>query len=115
MRLFLRTEDGQCSTVVLTDVGALNTSNFMAGNIIFGVVLVKPEELTIVHIEQLYLLEPAEAGEAIAQKLLRNAQQQCLSVLEITPTYGAACAVLFRTWEILPNHVLPQVNSPVPM
>jgi len=51
VHLFLRTSNGERSTIVLNEVERLNTSNFMAGNIILDVLLVEPEKLTIAHIE----------------------------------------------------------------
>ena len=107
VHLFLRTSNGERSTIVLNEVERLNTSNFMAGNIILDVLLVEPEKLTIAHIEQLYQLQPIQAE--LAQQLLGKAQQRGLLALEINPSYG--CVVLFRAAEVLPNHVLPQQTA----
>ncbi len=109
VHLFLRTSNGGRSTIVLNEVERLYTSNFMAGNIILDVVLVEPEKLTIAHIEQLYQLQPIQAE--LAQQLLGKAQQRGLLALEINPSYGAECVVLFRAAEVLPNHVLPQQTA----
>ncbi len=109
VHLFLRTSNGERSTIVLNEVERLNTSNFMAGNIILDVLLVEPEKLTIAHIEQLYQLQPIQAE--LAQQLLGKAQQRGLLALEINPSYGAECVVLFRAAEVLPNHVLPQQTT----
>ena len=94
VHLFLRTSNGERTTIVLNEVERLNTSNFMAGNIILDVLLVEPEKLTIAHIEQLYQLQPIQAE--LAQQLLGKAQQRGLLALEINPSYGAECVVLFR-------------------
>jgi hypothetical protein len=111
VHLFLRTDRGERSTIVLKDVEAMNVSNFLAGNIIFDIVVVDSNKLTIGDIEQLYQLQPTQAE--MAERLFREAQQQDLSVLYITPSYGAQCAVLFQASEILPNHVLPQLTAPI--
>jgi len=90
-------------------VERLNTLNFMAGNIILDVVLVERDKLTIAHIDQIYQLQPTQAE--LAQQLLGKAQQRGLLALEINPSYGAECVVLFRAAEVLPNHVLPQQTA----
>jgi len=99
--LFLRTCAGQRSTVVLKDVERMSVQNFMQGNIIFDVVLIEPSNLTIAHIEQAYQLQPSQTE--LAQKLLEEAQQRKLLVLEINPSYGAEFTALFGAVEILPT------------
>jgi hypothetical protein len=111
VHLFLRTDRGQRSTIVLKGVEAMNVSNFLVGNIILDIVVVGSDRLTIGDIEQLYQLQPTRAE--MAERLFRKAQQTGLSVLYITPSYGAQCAVLFQAAEILPNQVLPQHPAPV--
>jgi hypothetical protein len=110
VHLFLRTETSEPSTIVLKGVEAMNVSNFLAGNIILDIVVVGSEKVTIGDIEQLYQLQPTQAE--MAERLFRKAQQQGLSVLYITPSYGAECSVLFQAAEILPNHVLPEQTPP---
>jgi len=105
VHLFMRTSNGERSTIVLNEVERLNTTNFMAGNIILDVVIVNSDNLTIADIEQLYQLQPAQAE--LAKQLLGKAQQRRLLTLEISPSYGAECVALFRGLEILPSHVLP--------
>ena len=108
VHLFLRTSNRERSTIVLSDVERLNITNFMAGNIILDVVVVTSDKLTIADIEQLYQIQPTQ--EELTQQLLK-AQERGLLTLEISPSYGAECAVLFREAEILPNHVLPSSHS----
>ena len=103
VHLFLRTCCGKRSTIVLSDVERLEITNFMVGNIILDVVFVDTDTLHIADIENLYQLQPSQAG--LAQQLLRKAKQQGLLTLEIN-SYGAECIALFRKVEILPNHVL---------
>ena len=109
--LFLRTCAGQRSTVVLKDVERMSVQNFMQGNIIFDVVLIEPSNLTIAHIEQAYQLQPSQTE--LAQKLLEEAQQRKLLVLEINPSYGAEFTALFGAVEILPTYILPGATSQV--
>jgi hypothetical protein len=40
-------------------------------------------------------------------QFLRQAQEKGLRVLEVIPSYGAACTALFRSMEVLPGHVWP--------
>ncbi|PYX40496.1 MAG: hypothetical protein DMG83_26545, partial [Acidobacteria bacterium] len=47
VRLFVRTVAGERSTIVLTDVEALNINGLRTGNIIFELVLIAPDKLTI--------------------------------------------------------------------
>jgi hypothetical protein len=106
--LFLRTDTGERSTIVLKDVERMNVSNFKAGNIVFDVVLVDSCKVTIEHVERLYGFSDAQK----AQQFLKEAQGRGLRVLEVNPSYGAECTVLFRTVEILPGHVLPPQRNP---
>jgi hypothetical protein len=46
-RLFVRRVGGEHFTIHLTEVEALNISGLRAGNIIFDVVLIAPEKLTL--------------------------------------------------------------------
>ncbi len=91
---------------MLKDVERLNSLNFKEGNIIFEIVLVKPDELTLAHIVQLYDIELAKAE--LAEQLHDEAKQLGLSALEINPSYGGECIILFRELGILPGHVLSQ-------
>ena len=109
VHLFLRTEAGERSTVVLKDVERMSVSNFLQGNIFFDLVLVQPDRLSIALIEQLY--QPANTE--MAHDLLTKAQQRGLSALIINPSYGAEGVVLFRVAEIVPNHVLPHSTAAI--
>jgi len=80
----------------------MDVSNFKAGNIILEVVFVDSSKLTREQIERLYQLSDAEK----TVQLLKSAQKRGLSAVEVHPSYGAECTVLFRTAEILPGHVL---------
>jgi len=103
-RFFVRTVAGERSTIILTDVEALNICGLRAGNIILDLVLIAPEKLTVKDIEQAYDLKSGEAEKA--SQLLRKAQEQGLSGLEINPSYGAEGTAIFRAATTVPEHVL---------
>jgi hypothetical protein len=103
-RFFVRTVAGERSTIILTDVEALNICGLSAGNIILDLVLIAPDKLTVKDIEQAYDLKSGEDKEA--SQLLRKAQEQGLSGLEINPSYGAEGTAIFRSAAIVPEHVL---------
>ena len=103
-RFFVRTVAGERSTIILTDVEALNICGLRAGNIILDFVLIVPDKLTVKDIEQAYDLKSGEVEKA--SQLLRKAQQQGLSGLEITPSYGAEGTAIFRAVATVPEHVL---------
>ena len=103
-RLFVRTVAGELSTIILTDVQALNICGLRAGNIIFDLVLIAPDKLTVKDIEQAYDLKSGDVDEA--QQLLRKTQEQGLSGLEINPSYGAEGIALFRAAVTVAGHVL---------
>jgi hypothetical protein len=103
-RLFVRSVAGERSTIILTDVEALNICGLRAGNVIFGVVLIAPDNLTAKDIEQAYDLKSGQVE--VARQLLRKAQEQGLSGLEINPSYGAEGTAIFRAVATVPEHVL---------
>jgi hypothetical protein len=107
VRLFVRTVAGECSTIVLTDVEALNINGLRAGNIIFELVLIAPDKLTIEDMTQVYDLKPDEKDKA--RKLLSKAKERSLSALEMSTSYGAEGKVLFRFIDAIPEHVLPSL------
>ena len=104
--LFLRSLNGERSTIVLNGVERLDVSGFRAGNIILDVALFDTSELTAEQIEHLYELSNAEKSEKV-QQLLKQAQERGLQALEVNPSYGAECTALFRSAEIMPGHVWP--------
>ena len=105
VRLFVRSVAGEPSTIVLTDVEALNINGVRAGNIIFELVLIAPEKLTTEDMTQVSDLTPADEDKA--RKLLGEAKERSLSALEMSTSYGAEGKVLFRAIDAIPEHVLP--------
>jgi hypothetical protein len=111
-RFFVRTVAGERSTIILTDVEALNICGLKAGNIILDLVLIASDKLTVKDIEQAYDLESGEVEKA--SELLRKAQHQGLSGLEINPSYGAEGTAIFRVVATVPGHVLGHVLAQAP-
>jgi hypothetical protein len=103
-RFFVRTVTGERSTIILTDVEALNICGLRAGNIIFDLALIAPDKLAVKDIEQAYDLKTGEVEKA--SQLLRKAQEQGLAGLEINPSYGAEGVAIFRAVSTVPEHVL---------
>jgi hypothetical protein len=103
-RFFVRTVAGERSTIILTDVEALNICGIRAGNIIFDLALIVPDKLTLQDIEEAYDLKGSEVE--MARRLLGTAQEQGLSGLEINSSYGAKGTAIFRAVAIVPGHVL---------
>lgn len=103
-RLFVRTVAGERSTIILSDVEALNIYGLRAGNIIFDVVLIAPDKLTLQDIEQAYGLKSGDVE--MARQLLSKAQEQGFSGLEINPSYGAEGTAIFRAIATVKGHVL---------
>ena len=103
-RFFVRTVAGERSTIILTDVEALNICGLRAGNIILDLVLIAPEKLTVQDIEQAYGLKSGDVE--MARQLLGKAQEQGLSGFEINPSYGAEGIALFRAVATVAGHVL---------
>ena len=107
--VFVRTEKGERSTLVLRDLEALRVSDLKAGNIIFDLVLIDLRDLTPEHIKDVYQLQLEENAQA--EKLLKNAKERRLSLLQINPSYGAECNFLFGSAEILAGHIIPLLDS----
>ncbi|MGD1216210.1 MAG: hypothetical protein ABR861_14620 [Terriglobales bacterium] len=87
--------------IVANGVAALAANEFRKGHIIFDVETKTHEELTSEDIRLLYDVHSGEAGQEQCSKLLKNAQEQKLAALEITPSYGASFIILARSFELL--------------
>ena len=81
----------------------MREANFIPGNIIFDIVLVEPANLTVAH--HAGLSAPTITGGTGAAAKATG--------LVINPSNGAECRALFRTVEILPNHILPSAIADV--
>jgi hypothetical protein len=103
-RFFVRTVAGERSTIILTAVEALNICGLRAGNIIFDLVLIAPDKLTVQDIEDAYDLKSGDVE--MARRLLGKVQEQGLSGFKINPSYGAEGTAIFRAVSSVPDHVL---------
>ncbi len=99
--VFLSTFKKERFAVVANGVVALNVTNFKKGNLIFEVAARGHEELTMDDIAALYDLREGKEGEEQAAKLLAKARQERLTILEISPSYGATCVCLAHSIEII--------------
>jgi hypothetical protein len=104
VRLFVRTVAEERFTIILTDVDALNINGLRAGNIIFELVLIAPDKLTMEDMTQAYDLKPDEGEQA--RKLLSKAQERSFSALAMNTSYGAEGKALFRAIDAIAEHVL---------
>ena len=104
--LYFRSYDGKSSTVVLGEVERMDISSFKDGNIVFDIVLVDSDDLSVEHMERLY--EPSNP-ENNGQRLIQ-AREKGLRVLEVNPSYGAECTALFRSIEVLAGHIWPTAS-----
>ena len=101
--LFVRTENGEPFTILLTNVARLNIRNLRQGNIIFDVVLITPDALSIEQVNETYDL--GHEREEMSRRLLEKAQQQGLCALVMSTSYGAEGTVLFQAAKVVPGHV----------
>jgi hypothetical protein len=104
VHLFLRTEREDCFTLILGGVEALSVSDFRAGNIIFEIAVIPPEELALDHMPEVYQVDSVECERA--RHLLSKSKQERLVLLQFTPAYGACGSFLFKSAEVLNGHVL---------
>jgi hypothetical protein len=102
--VFLSTEIKERFVVVADGIVALTVTNFRKGNIISEVAARGHEEVTTDDIAALYDLWEGKAGEELAAKLLAKAQQERLSILDITPSYGATCLLLARSIKVIDHN-----------
>ena len=104
-RFFVRTQAGDRFTIILSGVEALNFSGIRAGNIILDLVFIASDKLTVKQIEDAYGLESAQVE--MSHRLQEKAQEQGLSGIEISSSYGAEGTVLFHAFDTVTEHVLP--------
>jgi len=96
-----KTDGTERFAIVANGVAAPGANEFRKGHIIFDVETKTHEELTSEDIRLLYDVHSGEAGQEQCSKLLKNAQEQKLAALEITPSYGASFIILARSFELL--------------
>jgi len=108
VHVYLTTLEKEKFVAVADGVVALDANGFRAGNIILSVSTRNGEEIVVADIQELYELRNGHAGEDQANNLLSKAQQGKLTLLEITPSYGAGCLVLAKSVRFLTESSEPQ-------
>lgn len=88
-------------TLVAGGVAALSSGGFRKGNLIFEVLVKTQEEITLSDVATIYELREGDAGRDQGDKLLKNAHDQKLEILEINPSYGASCLILAESFDLL--------------
>jgi hypothetical protein len=107
-QLYLRTAEGRRFVATSNGVVALDASGFRAGNIVLSVSTRNHDEIDLRDIRSLYDLRDGPEGEEQSVNLLAKARNEKLTVLEVTPSYGACCLVLTKSVEIRPELIEPQ-------
>jgi hypothetical protein len=104
VQVFISTEEKQPYVIAAGGVVALCADGFKAGNIIFEVLTRQQDELTLQDITESYGLSADINGQEQAQKLLGEARERGLTVLQVNPSYGGTCILLAESVELLPRH-----------
>ena len=102
-RFLLSTEEKERFTAVATGVVRLIVEGFRKGNTIFDVSTHDHGELTLDEISEAYEVREDASGKALATRLLAEARQHDLMILQIGASYGATCLALVRSVELLPR------------
>lgn len=98
--VFLSTDEKEHFVLEASDVAAIDAGTFKEGNIIFDVLIYGCDELTP---EQMIAVHGPMSEYGLpdqAQRWLAKARQDGLKLLEINPSYGAACLVLAHTIDL---------------
>ena len=96
--IFLATDEHERHVIVAREVAALKADDVRQGNIIFEVVEhsaaeVSPSDLDVF----LYESDAPTQSKTLWEKV----QAEGLALLEISPSYGATCIVLARSFDLL--------------
>lgn len=97
--IFLATPEHEAHVIVASGVVLLKADDVRQGNIIFDVILrpaaeLSPDDLDVF----LHDYDDPKRLER-AKALLQTAQVNALTFLQITPSYGAICSVMGKTFE----------------
>jgi len=98
--VFVSTQEKGRFVLEISGVAAVDAGTFKEGNIIFDVLTYGCDELTL---EQMIAVHGPMSEYGItdqAQQWLTKARQEGLSLLEINPSYGAACLILAQTIDL---------------
>jgi len=99
VRVFLSTDCKQEFVLDVRGVLSLKADGFRQGNIIFDVLIRDGDDITIHDISNFFEFKE----EIKALEKLEEARCKNLVVLEINPSYGANCAILAESVELLPR------------
>jgi hypothetical protein len=99
VRVFLRAHGGQEFVLEVGGVLRLRVDGFREGNTILDVLIRNGDEIKVHDIIESYGFEE----EANALTKLEELRHRNLVVLEINPSYGATCAILAKSVELLPR------------
>lgn len=101
VQIFVATAEHERYVIVATGVTVLKADDVREGNIIFDVTARPATELSTSDLDAL-LYNPDDAkGMEQATALLQRARAGGLTLLQITPSYGAICTVLAKSFELL--------------
>ena len=103
VHFFLRTSDRRRFTLILNGVEAMKLGNVRDGNILFGVVVIRSEELTFSHVADVYDVPLGNGREDRLNHLLAFARTRALVGLELSSSYGAEGVALALSVEIYPD------------
>jgi len=98
--VFVSTPEKWRFVLVVSGVTAVDAGTLKEGNIIFDVLIYGCDELTL---EQMIAVHGPMSEYGLpdqAQRWLTKARQEGLNLLEINPSYGAACLVLAHTIDL---------------
>jgi hypothetical protein len=92
--IFVSTRQEERLVIEASDVAALAAGDFKKGNILFEVLTRSGDELTLEDFVAVDGPLSGTDGQSRAQKTLEESREKDLILLEINPSYGAACLVL---------------------
>lgn len=98
--IFVSTPEKWQFVLEISGVAAVDAGTFKEGNVIFDVLVYGSDELTL---EQMIAVHGPMSEYGLpdqAQRWLTKARQEGLHLLEINPSYGAACLVLAHTIDL---------------
>jgi hypothetical protein len=103
VQVYLSTDQGERTTVVLGGVVMLKAGGLREGNIIFEVVIRCGSEITHEDIGELYELHADREAAAWEVNLLNRALTEQMQILEVNPSYGGQCLILAREIQFNPG------------
>lgn len=99
--IFLATPDHESHVIVASGVTLLKADDVRQGNIIFDVLPRSAAELSPDDLDVFLHDSDDPKRQEGATALLETARANGLSFLQITPSYGAICSVMAKTFELI--------------